>query len=123
MVEGMKCKAAKADGSPCGAYAQAGGEYCFQHDPAQAEAAVDSRRKGGEARAAQLSGAVVPTLTTAVGVRDYLARLARDTEAGLVDHRRTRAIAGLCRIQLAAIEQAEREESAKCLWPLKSFAQ
>lgn len=113
MVEGMKCKAAKADGTPCGAYAQGGGEYCFQHDPAQAVAAADSRRKGGEARAAQLSGAVVPTLTTAVGVRDYLARVARDTEGQLIPPRSATAIASLCRVQLEAIERANREAADK----------
>jgi len=123
MVEGMKCKAAKADGSPCGAYAQGGGEYCFQHDPAQAAAAADSRRKGGEARAAQLSGAVVLTLTTAEGVRDYLAGCVRDVAAGLLDAHKAKAIATLSRVQLAAIGQAEREGRAKCDWPFKSFAQ
>ena len=97
MVEGLKCKGAKADGSPCGAYATAGGEYCFAHDPSQAAAAAEARSKGGEARAAQLSGATVPGLTTAAAVRDYLG---------------ARAIAALCRIQLAAIEQADKERRA-----------
>ena len=97
MVEGRKCKGAKADGNPCGAYATAGGEYSFAHDPAQATAAAEARSKGGEARAAQWSGATVPGLTTA---------------AGLLDARRARAIAALCRIQLAAIEQADKERRA-----------
>lgn len=121
MVEGMKCKAAKADGSPCGAYAQSGGEYCFQHDPAQATAAEDARRRGGEARAAQLSGAIVPTLTTAAGVRDYLAASVGDVAAGLLDAHRAKAIAALCRIQLAAIERAERE--AVSAWAQNLFPQ
>lgn len=109
MVEAAKCKALKADGSPCGAYAQGGGEYCFQHDPAQATAAEDARRRGGEARAAQLSGAIVPTLTTAAGVRDYLAESVGNVAAGLLDAHKAKAIAALCRIQLVAIERAERE--------------
>ena len=112
MVEGLKCKGAKADGSPCGAYATAGGEYCFAHDPAQATAAAEARSKGGEARAAQLSGATVPGLTTAAAVRDYLGARVGDTAAGLLDARRARAIAALCRIQLAAIEQADKERRA-----------
>lgn len=109
-----KCKAMSADGRPCRAPAQKGKAYCFQHDPEQAQAAEDARRKGGEARAAQLSGAIVPSLTTAEGVRDYIAQAARDTAAGLMDARRARAIAGLCRVQLVAIEHAERE--ADCGW-------
>lgn len=115
MDAGIKCKAAKADGTPCGAYAQGGGGYCFQHDPAQATAAADSRRNGGMARAAQLSGAVVPSLTTAEGVRDYLAARVGDVAAGLLDAHRAKAIAALYRIQLVAIEKAEREESGAWL--------
>ena len=105
-----ECQAKTADGSPCGAPAQTGKAYCFQHDPEQEAARVEARNRGGAARAAQLSGATVPNLTTAEAVRDYLARVARDTEAQLIPPRNATAIASLCRVQLEAIARAAREE-------------
>ena len=115
-----ECQAKTADGSPCGAPAQTGKAYCFQHDPEQEAAREEARNRGGAARAAQLSGAVVPSLTTAEAVRDYLARVARDTEAQLIPPRNATAIASLCRVQLEAIERANREAADKAdrgRWP------
>ena len=108
-----ECQAKTADGSQCGAPAQTGKAYCFQHDPEQEAARVEARSRGGAARAAQLSGATVPNLTTAEAVRDYLARVARDTEAQLIPPRNATAIASLCRVQLEAIARANREAADK----------
>lgn len=114
------CQARRADGSPCGAPAQTGRAYCYQHDPEQGEARADARNRGGAARAAQLSGAVVPTLTTAEAVRDYLVRVARDTEAQLIPPKTATALASLARVQLEAIARANREAADKAdaeRWP------
>lgn len=100
----QKCTALNADGSPCQAYAQAGKAFCFQHDPEQAEAAAEARKRGGETRAAQLSGAVVEKLDSPEAVREYLARVCRDVEAGLIEPKRGTAISNLARVQLQALK-------------------
>lgn len=43
----QRCKAKKEDGSPCGAYAVTGGDFCFVHSPAHVEERTEARRKGG----------------------------------------------------------------------------
>ena len=45
-----KCQAITQDGTPCRAYALAGSDYCFHHDPAQAAQRSAARSKGGRAR-------------------------------------------------------------------------
>lgn len=103
-MEAHKCTATTADGSPCQAYAQEGKPYCFQHDPEQAAAAAEARRKGGQVRAEQLSGAIVEKLDTPEAVREYLARVCRDVEAGLIEPKRGTAISNLARVQLQALK-------------------
>jgi hypothetical protein len=44
------CQGHKADGTPCGAAAQAGKRWCFMHDPTRQVAAAAARRAGGIAR-------------------------------------------------------------------------
>ena len=100
----QKCTAITADGSPCQAYAQEGKLFCFQHDPEQAAAAAAARSKGGEVRAEQLSGAVVPKLDTPEAVQKYLARVCRDVEAGLIEPKTATAISNLARVQLQALK-------------------
>ena len=107
------CQATTKDGKPCAAPVQTGKAYCFQHDPETEQAAAEGRAKGGQTRADQLTGAVVPTLTTAEAVRDYLARVARDTEAQLIPPKTATAIAALARVQLEAISRAEKEADQK----------
>ena len=119
---GMKtpCSATTADGSPCPNAALAGGQYCYAHEPSKAAERDAARNRGGAARAAQLSGAVVPTLTTAEAVRDYLARVARDTEAQLIPPKTATALASLARVQLEAIARASREAADRAdaeRWP------
>ena len=110
------CQAKTKDGTPCTAPAQTGKDFCFTHDPEQEQARTEARAKGGQTRAEQLNGAIVPTITTAEAVRDYLARVARDTEAQLIPPKTATAIASLARVQLEAIERADKEAEQK-KWP------
>ena len=41
------CAATRADGQPCGMPPMADSEFCWAHDPANAEAAAEARRLGG----------------------------------------------------------------------------
>ena len=108
---GMKtpCTAKTAAGDPCPAPAQTGRPYCYQHDPAKEQARALARRRGGETRAAQLDGRVVSDLSSAAYVQAYLARVVADVEDGLLDWRKARGIAALCRTQLDAIVAAHKE--------------
>jgi hypothetical protein len=45
-----RCQATTQDGTPCQAYALAGSDYCFHHDPARAAERRQARSKGGRAR-------------------------------------------------------------------------
>jgi hypothetical protein len=45
-----RCKATKRDGSPCNGAPFKGGDYCWFHDPAEAEKRADGRRLGGSAK-------------------------------------------------------------------------
>src|SRR5688500_18337755 len=46
----VKCKATKHDGTPCSGTPFRGGDFCWFHDPAQADKRADGRRQGGSAR-------------------------------------------------------------------------
>ncbi len=108
----MNCTAQTAEGQPCPNPAQTGRHYCYAHDPDKAEERDAARMRGGQARAEQLTVAAAVKLRTARDVRDYLERVARDTESGLIDPKRATAISNLCRVQLEAIPKAASEERA-----------
>lgn len=44
-----KCELVKPDGTRCGAYAVSQSKFCFNHDPASAEAKKAAVTKGGDA--------------------------------------------------------------------------
>ena len=111
MAVGMnaRCEAQTEAGTPCPNPPQSGSRFCYAHDPDKAEERDAARLRGGQARAEQLTGAASVKLRTARDLRDYLERVARDTESGLIDPRRATAISNLCRVQLDAIPRADKE--------------
>ncbi|MCR4324917.1 MAG: hypothetical protein NUV69_04505 [Candidatus Curtissbacteria bacterium] len=46
----MKCQKLLGDNRKCRAFAQKGKDYCFRHDPDQADNALFASQKGGENR-------------------------------------------------------------------------
>jgi hypothetical protein len=48
------CQAATRSGAACGAPAQSGRSFCFQHDPDASQARAQARHAGGRARGEQL---------------------------------------------------------------------
>jgi hypothetical protein len=46
----QRCAATRIDGSPCGGYAVSKSVFCFAHDPLNAGAIAEARRRGGQAR-------------------------------------------------------------------------
>ena len=115
---GMKtqCAATTADGNPCPNAALSGGQFCFTHDPAKAAERDAARNRGGAARAAQLSGAVVEKLDSPEAVRLYLTRVCRDVEAGLIEPKRGTAISNLARIQLQALKYEAAVNQYESYW-------
>lgn len=115
---GMKtpCSATTADGKSCPNAALDGGQFCFMHDPDKAAERDEARRRGGQARAEQLSGAVVEKLDTPEAVREYLARVCRDVEAGLIEPKRGTAISNLARIQLQALKYEAAVNQYESYW-------
>ena len=47
LVARRLCKATRIDGQPCGMPPMADSDFCWAHDPANAEAAAEARRVGG----------------------------------------------------------------------------
>ena len=110
------CSATTADGNPCPNAALAGRQFCFTHDPSKTAEREEARNRGGAVRAAQLSGAVVETLDTPEAVREYLARVCRDVEAGLIEPKHGTAISNLARIQLQALKYEAAVNQYESYW-------
>lgn len=78
-----RCQAITQDGTPCQAYAVAGSDYCFHHDPDRAVERRDARSRGGRARHGRHVGPVgqaepIP-LETMADVATLLRRTIDDT--------------------------------------------
>jgi hypothetical protein len=78
-----RCQATTRDGTPCQAYALAGSDYCFHHDPARAAERRQARSKGGRARHGRRIGPVGQAepvvLDTMVDVAALLERAINET--------------------------------------------
>jgi hypothetical protein len=58
-----KCKAKKPDGTPCGAYAMRGNEFCYLHNPSITDEKKNaSRAKGGANRALMTVEKALPAM-------------------------------------------------------------
>jgi hypothetical protein len=125
-----RCKASKADGSPCRGSARPGSDFCTFHDPALAERRRAGRKAGGEARRARKPAvapggdagpaAVKPVpLAEAKDVKALLAGCINDLRAGRMDPKVGNAVGYLSGLLLKTFEQidlaAEVEELKKLL--------
>ncbi len=106
----MKCTATLENGTICTANAQTGRPFCYVHDPDKATERDAARRRGGQTRKDQLTGAVLPSLKSGAEVSRYLERVCRDTEAELIPPKTATAISNLARTALAAIQRAQDED-------------
>ena len=96
-----------------------GSQFCFTHDPAKAAEREAASQRGGQTRAEQLSGAIVEKLETPEEVAQYLARVAADTERGLIPPKSATGISNVCRVQLQALKYAEAAKECPTYWYLK----
>lgn len=83
------CVETRKDGQPCHAYACAGSDYCFVHDPAKAAERKAARTKGGRARHGRK-----------VGVAEFLG------------HRQFRSMADMTALLEIAVQQTLRLENS-----------
>jgi hypothetical protein len=102
------CKSLNKKGKPCGAAATEGG-LCFFH--ANPNKASELGRIGGRSKryAVDENADPLPTLNTAIALRDMAARLIADVYAGKLNPRVAASLAPLMNLQLRAIETADLE--------------
>ena len=109
-----RCRAVNQDGTPCQAYALAGSDYCFQHDPARAAERRDARSKGGRARHGRHIGPVGQAEPVALETMGDVAGLIRctiyDTLQLENSLQRARTIGYLANLFLKALDMANLEE-------------
>jgi hypothetical protein len=104
-----RCKGRTKAGKPCGAAATDGG-LCFFH--ANPNKTSELGRIGGRSNRHVAAGGSdpLPTLNTAVALRDTVARLIADVIAGKVHPRVAAGLAPLMNLQLHAIKTADLEQ-------------
>jgi hypothetical protein len=109
-----KCKAITKDGTPCQAYALAGSDYCFHHDPAQSAQRCEARSKGGHARHGRHVGPVGQAepveLDTMADVAALLRHVINDTLKLENSLQRARTIGYLSGLFLKALDMAALEQ-------------
>ncbi|HSZ01555.1 MAG TPA: hypothetical protein VK788_18800 [Terriglobales bacterium] len=105
----VHCKARTKAGKSCRAAATAGG-LCFFH--ANPNKASELGRIGGRSKrhAALEGGDPLPTLGSAIAVKDTVTRLIADVLAGKVPHRVAASLAPLMNLLLRAIETADLDQ-------------
>jgi len=103
-----RCKSRTKRGDPCRAAATEGGLCFFHANPNKASelGRIGGRSKG---RAAAENSEPLPTVDTAIAVRDLVARLIADVHTGKLHPRVAAGLAPLMNLQLRAIETANLE--------------
>jgi len=114
-----KCQAITHSGAPCQAYALAGSDYCFHHDPARATERREARSKGGHARHGRHIGPVgqaepVP-LDTMTDVAALLKQTINDTLKLENSIQRARTIGYLAGVCIKALDMADLEQRVAAL--------
>jgi hypothetical protein len=110
------CVAQTKSGQPCRAQAIHDSQYCFCHDPAQADARAEARKRGGERRRVPHAGdpSAIPTpvrSTKAVlAILDYALAETLALENSVA---RTRALIALSVMYLTVLRRVSGEESSR----------
>lgn len=116
-----KCKGKTKTGQTCNAEAQAGADYCFFHDPAQAQARHESKVKGGQAGKLATLAAVKPwrgvegeivamRSPTAEDLINLLADSIDDVRVGAIDPKVANAIGYLAGVMVKILQYEALDE-------------
>jgi len=120
------CKATTKDGKPCTAPAQAGKDYCFMHDPDNAEKAREARIRGNKnanrrnaLKKAGLENIGLPKdnykLSTLKDVKRLLADTTNAYIQGAITVEQAKCIAYLSSTMTSNIKDADLESALKSL--------
>lgn len=108
---------------PCKGTRLKAGDFCFLHDPSKESERAAARKKGGQSRQKKLDGALEGAILDAKkwklvsydDVREALEETVHDVRRGALSESRANAIAGLCRVILAAKNDGKLDEKLKDL--------
>lgn len=103
----LLCKAITKSGKPCPAFAIKGGDRCFFHTHPDKAAELGGIGGRSNRRSAVENTDPLPTLDSALAVRETVARLIADVYAGKLNPRVAAVLAPLLKLQLSAIEITE----------------
>ena len=114
-----KCQALTQNGTPCQAYAGAGSDHCFHHDPARAAERRQARCKGGRARHGRQVGPVGQAepvaLDSMADVTTLLRQTINDTLKLENSLQRARTLGYLAGLFLKAFDMATLEQRVMAL--------
>src|SRR5437867_10886328 len=108
-----RCKASRADGEQCGMAPMGDSEFCWAHDPANAEAAAEARRLGGmrHKREGTVAGAhQFEGLGNVQDIRRLIQIAVLDTLGMENSIQRSRTLAYLAQTALKSLEVGEVQE-------------
>ena len=118
MLASRTCTAETAKGGSCGANPQRDKEFCFWHDPANAEQMAEARRLGGLRRRKEktVSEAYdIESLENVGQVRRLIEIAVMDTLGLENSIARSRALAYLSQVALKMLEVGELEERLRAI--------
>ena len=101
-------RGARRDGEPCGGVAVGRSGWCWSHDPAQAGARTEVRKRGGRnsAHIARLRALIPPRLAT---VYDALEAALQEVHDGGLEPSQAHAMAALARAMVSVLTAGEFE--------------
>jgi len=113
--EKRRCKHIKKKGETCNAYAIAGSDYCFWHDPNKVKERNKAQSKGGlQGCRAVLNESNIRIEKTSDVVR-LLAETINQVRDGRVDCRVASVVGYLANTMLRALEQGDMEERIEAI--------
>jgi hypothetical protein len=116
MAEVMKgCKATRSDGEPCRAPAQEGKNWCFFHDPNQAEARITASRSGGKARKRRPAAIPRAEKLEPEEAREILAGAIEAAINGALDVATARTVGYLLQVEAKIRDGGEMEKRVRLL--------
>jgi hypothetical protein len=114
-----RCKATTKTGQPCAAWALAGSDFCFWHDPAKTKARAEARARGGRARHGRHIGHVGNTEPVEIRHMGDVVTLLQQTinDALSLENslQRARTIGSLASVIIKALEYATLQERVEAL--------
>ncbi len=113
-TEPKRCEAVCKSGQTCRVLALPGSDYCFSHDPEQAEARAEARQRGGHnsGKGARLRRLVPPRL---LSVFDTLESVLGEVHNGTLDASRANAMAAVARAMVLVMQSGEMEERLRAI--------